>query len=215
MTRVQASCAYCGEVVWRKPSELKRAHNRGTRHFCCVEHRKAARFRDIRRDAPVGDDEHRLVALVKSANDRRIMLFWNKIGVRDSNTECWLWKGATGQRGYGHLTFLGVSAVAPQISFILHNGSLLKGQVIRHQCDNPPCCNPYHLIDGNHAQNSMDMVDRGRSLRGSLNPAASLTESDIPRIRSDSRPQLEIANSYGVTRSTIGLIKAKLIWRHI
>ena len=39
-------------------------------------------------------------------------------------------------------------------------------EVVRHACDNPPCCNPLHLLGGTHADNVADKVRRGRVPRG-------------------------------------------------
>ncbi|HEY5585678.1 MAG TPA: hypothetical protein VIK78_14480 [Ruminiclostridium sp.] len=33
---------------------------------------------------------------------------------------------------------------------------------IRHECDNPACINPLHLLEGTSHDNHMDMVKRGR-----------------------------------------------------
>jgi hypothetical protein len=35
--------------------------------------------------------------------------------------------------------------------------------LIMHSCDNPPCCNPKHLSEGNHYLNWADSVAKGRS----------------------------------------------------
>jgi hypothetical protein len=35
------------------------------------------------------------------------------------------------------------------------------GLIIRHKCDNPPCCNPNHMILGTVADNTADAIDRG------------------------------------------------------
>lgn len=48
-------------------------------------------------------------------------------------------------------------------------GQLAEGEVVRHTCDNPACCNPAHLIRGTVADNVADRVARGRSATGERN----------------------------------------------
>lgn len=48
----------------------------------------------------------------------------------------------------------------------VHFGPVPKGLVVRHSCDNPPCCNPDHLLIGTQQDNVNDMIERGR-YRGS------------------------------------------------
>lgn len=76
---------------------------------------------------------------------------------------CWEWTGAG--EPYGHIT-TGVSDLPRQIKahramFWIVNGYLPP--VVRHTCDNPPCCNPAHLEPGTHTDNMRDMAERGRS----------------------------------------------------
>jgi hypothetical protein len=42
-------------------------------------------------------------------------------------------------------------------------GPVPPGKIVRHTCDNPPCVNPLHLMNGTSADNSRDMVLRGRT----------------------------------------------------
>lgn len=82
--------------------------------------------------------------------------------------------------------------------------------------------------DGNPANNSVtnlrwdtaksnqnDRIAHGTSSRGVNNAAARLTETQVRAIRSDSRKHQEIAESYGVNRSTIGLIKSRKTWNSV
>ena len=88
---------------------------------------------------------------------------------RGEPDECWPWTGAKTKRGYG--TY-GGGRGGPRgyvARYLLeqHLGRPLRpGEVTRHSCDNPPCCNPTHLLVGTQKQNLADMVDRGRSNAG-------------------------------------------------
>lgn len=93
------------------------------------------------------------------------------------------------------------------------------GEVSRHECDNPLCVNPDHLMPGTRADNVADMMARGRhgggGVRGEDHPFAKLSESDVLAIRSDPRTNRAIAAEYGIDRSTAGDIKRRKIWRHV
>ena len=81
------------------------------------------------------------------------------------------------------------------------------GQVTRHLCGNEACVNPNHLIAGSPAENAADAVRHGRVVRGSRHPkAVRISNEDVRAIRSDMRPQRDIADQYGVAQSTVGQI---------
>ncbi|MGL5735542.1 MAG: HNH endonuclease signature motif containing protein [Beijerinckiaceae bacterium] len=82
-----------------------------------------------------------------------------------------------------------------------------------HHCDNPPCVNPAHLFVGTKSDNQRDCERKGRRNRhGELNPCHTLTENQVIAIWSDNRTQGQIANFYGVHRTTINLIKSGKKW---
>lgn len=47
-------------------------------------------------------------------------------------------------------------------AFMLAWGPVPPGKQVRHVCDNPPCVNPLHLMIGTSADNTHDMLARGR-----------------------------------------------------
>ena len=131
---------------------------------------------------------------------------------------CWEWNGYRDKCGYGHVNFQGRRNRAHVVSFIAHGGELLPGQHVRHQCDNPPCCNPAHLIAGTRADNMRDMVERGRSARGSRLRHSILTEALVAEIRqlcASGLPQVDAARRFGVGSSAIHQIVRRKGWKHV
>lgn len=94
--------------------------------------------------------------------------FWSKVAIGEPS-ECWEWLGAK-SRGYGLLSSKQGEAPfkAHRLAYELFVGTISSGQVVRHKCDNPSCCNPFHLDIGTHRDNVMDRVRRGRTNPKSL-----------------------------------------------
>ena len=87
------------------------------------------------------------------------------IGWDVTSDGCWEWRGDRNELGYGRLTLVrkGLDkARVHRIMFERYFGPIPDGSVVRHKCDNPPCCNPDHLELGTMAENMADMIERGR-----------------------------------------------------
>lgn len=136
---------------------------------------------------------------------------------------CWVWTG-TRANGYGRL--LGVAAeklYAHRLSWQLAHGS--AGDLcVLHKCDNRVCVNPTHLFLGTRADNSADMVSKGRSirgrqgLRGESHPNARLTQSavvDIRRARDSGATLIAIARAHGVSKKMVLNIVQRKAWQHV
>lgn len=80
-------------------------------------------------------------------------------------TGCWLWTGPLGggRNGrYGKMWFDGRTTKPHLVAFKLFKGSVPKGRVVMHSCDEPRCCNPAHLVAGTLSENMRDCARKGR-----------------------------------------------------
>lgn len=141
-----------------------------------------------------------------------IARFWSKVEVGNIH-ECWPWRGC--KDDYGKFKVDGELHVAHRVALWLVFGTPLDGIVVRHRCDNPPCCNPYHLLTGSHADNVADRVLRDRSARGIRNGRSKLTDEQVRAIRADPRPNVAICQEYGVCNATVSNIKNRRTWTHV
>jgi hypothetical protein len=83
----------------------------------------------------------------------------------DHETECWNWQGSAGNSGYGKLR-IGHSKdhQTHRLSYQLFHGEIPDGLCVLHRCDNRKCINPEHLFVGTHADNTRDMIEKGRHI---------------------------------------------------
>lgn len=148
-----------------------------------------------------------------SASPEESQYFWARVIRSENNDACWLWTLVCEKAGYGSFMFRGKKTKAHRFAFLVSGGKLQTGDVVRHTCDNPPCCNPNHLLAGSQRDNYWDSFERGRASCGSSSHLAKLIEVDVVNIRLDPRSQTQIANEYGVSQSTISLIKSGKKWK--
>ena len=95
--------------------------------------------------------------------------FWGTVH-KATPDECWPWRGIIDSKGYGVFTAEQRKYGAHRIAYTLAKGPIPEGLLVRHTCDNPPCCNPAHLLVGTQKDNIADCIARGR-FKGGSKPA--------------------------------------------
>lgn len=94
----------------------------------------------------------------RPAKDR----FWEKVDVRGPD-ECWPWvAGRSGDYGIfnaGNRRIVRASIFSLELKL---GRRLRKRRCACHSCDNPPCCNPFHLFEGTRRDNALDAGMKGR-----------------------------------------------------
>jgi HNH endonuclease len=152
--------------------------------------------------------------------DRDIVRFWSKVQ-RGTDAECWPWMASRMPFGHGQFYFDGRVRLAHRVTFLIRHGHWPE-PCARHTCDNPPCCNPAHIIAGTKADNTADMMLRGRHSSGERPVGEShamvkLNERQVLEIveARGIMTQVALAAKYGVSQALISDIQLGKIWRHI
>ena len=125
---------------------------------------------------------------------------------------CSPWVGAADPNGYGRRRWQGKTELAHRVAYCEHHGvdiASIAGQVVRHTCDYPPCCEGTHLILGTHQDNTNDKIERGRQPLGDTHHHSKMTEEQAAFIRSRFTPRhpeysgRALARRFGVSPQTI------------
>ncbi len=146
--------------------------------------------------------------------------FMGKIDTHNNSEElCWEWLGYKDRYGYGNFKLDGKPVLSHRYMLELVTGEKLKdGEQALHTCDNPSCCNPYHLWKGTNKDNNQDKINKGRHPKGESHCFSKLTEDDIRLIRSlylGGFTQGYIAGKFGIDQTNVSLIVTKKSWKHI
>ncbi len=139
-------------------------------------------------------------------------------------SRCWIWNGSLDKDGYGTLfQYLRDSRkhkkyLAHRLSYKFNFNEIPPGMMVCHKCDNPACVNPYHLFLGTAQDNANDMIQKRRSMFGSANNKAKLTESQVIEIRArlkSGERNVDLACEYNLDRTSIERIKNNKSWKHV
>lgn len=166
--------------------------------------------------------------------DGTVRSFWARVDRSGGPEACWPYMGTRDRLGYGRAWNGERPEAAHRIAWRLAYGPIPGDRpVIRHTCDNRPCCNPSHLTPGTQADNMADMRAKGRGPtadrhgtrthpesvpRGERNGNAKVTAEQVREIRAmyaRGTTQRAIADVFGVKEPTIQSIVTYKSWRHV
>lgn len=119
----------------------------------------------------------------------------------DSTTGCWIWQHGIDDKGYGRTRVDGNHAFAHRAYYERYRGPIPVGLELDHLCRTPGCVNPDHLEAVTHTEN----MRRGAN--------AKLTFALAEEIRASGESGPVLAARYGVSVSTISLIRRGVRWK--
>src|ERR1700761_3213143 len=146
------------------------------------------------------------------------MKFWENV----QKTEyCWNYTKRKMKNGYARVT-IGKrpnrkDQLAHRYSWELQYGMIPSGVLVCHHCDNRSCVRPSHLFLGSAADNSNDMLKKGRDRNkvfpGQANGSAKLTWAQVKKIRERKLTYKQITERYGIKHSQIHNILSGKCWK--
>ncbi len=125
---------------------------------------------------------------------------------RRSSDGCLLWRGRQDRLFWG-----GRLQSVRRLAFVLSHGPMRLDEKVLCRCWHVRCIEPLHLFAGSQAVLSARIKRR----RGERNGNHKLTRTQVLAIRAAAGPQRIIADLFGVSRTTVGLIRRRRAWTHL
>lgn len=147
--------------------------------------------------------------------------FWTQVDVKETNDDCWEWKKSKNNKNYGQISYKKKIQRAHRLAyFFMHpedNTEEKQKLFVLHTCDNPPCCNPFHLKLGTTQENTKDMVDKDRQAKGEEVGNSKLTEEQVKVILSwqGRLSAKDLAGMFKVGKRQILTIWRGDQWKHL
>lgn len=152
--------------------------------------------------------------------------FWRHVLIAEGADACWIWLGTRTRDGYGRVrTIDRVQDSTHRVSWILANGPVPDGLCVLHRCDHKPCVRPSHLFLGTKADNTHDMIEKGRAkfgkprvMRGEEHPNAELDQERVRWIRRVTPARLSQADAawlLGIGQGQVWRIARGKSWAHL
>jgi len=122
----------------------------------------------------------------------------------------------------GYLAFNVIDGVKRRKSLRVHKevakaflGNHAANMIVRHLDGNPLNCCISNIKWGTHSDNEKDKKRHGRSLAGSKNPQAKITEMEAIFIKKSNLSSKELAERLNIGYRAIWAIKTGRTWKHL
>jgi hypothetical protein len=74
-----------------------------------------------------------------------------------ANNGCWVWSAGTNNKGRPMCSIRGKNSLAYRHAYQAYHDKSLSSEIyLCHNCDNPLCCNPEHIFEGDNKTNQLD-----------------------------------------------------------
>lgn len=143
--------------------------------------------------------------------------FMREVVLTYDRTDCLTWPYGKSREGYGRIYFGGKTRIVSNVVCAeVHGSAPSKLHEAAHSCGNGHlgCVNPHHLSWKTRAANHADKLIHGTHNRGERHQQVKLKEDDVRFIRSmrGKMKRSVLAETFGITVSTIGQIQSRLTW---
>ena len=140
--------------------------------------------------------------MLQAYSEINVNRFWEKV---NKTKGCWEWTASKTGSGYGKIMYNGRLQGAHRVALMLEGTEIPNGICVCHHCDNPSCVRPDHLFLGTHADNTRDMMEKGR------HGTKQLCDVDIELIEDllETQTQSAIAEWFDLAVATVSRIKSR------
>lgn len=129
---------------------------------------------------------------------------------------CWQWTGSLLDNRYGSMSRGGKTISSHRFSYEYFIGEIPVGLNVLHKCDNKVCVNPEHLFLGTYADNTEDMMKKGRDCtRNIIRKNQKLTIDNVKEIKNKFNigfSNNRISKEYSVSERHINNIRKGNTW---
>ena len=143
--------------------------------------------------------------------------FWERV---EKTTTCWWWRGVQTSKGYGRVAIAGQLWRVNRLAWTYEHGTIPKGSMVCHKCNNRLCVRPSHLYLGNAKSNAHDAIRAGtfndnHQQIGIPHPKKLVwyEVQQIRRLRKQGMARKELAQVFLVGEKTIQAITNYHTWK--